>query len=104
MYSLNSHYGYAQSKRNHILQRREAAVVTLLLSSYHPIPVLWEKWKDQDSGKGSSVQTTLDTFSEADRIDQHYFRFLKKFTILKVFEHFASILMGEAVQLVDQLL
>lgn len=104
MYSLNSHHGYAQSKTDHILQRREAAVATLLLSSSHPITVPWEKWKYHYSGKGSSVQTGLDTPQKADHIDQHYFRFPKNCTILKGFDHFAPILTGEAVQLVDQLL
>lgn len=93
-----------QSKTDHILQRREAAVTTPLLSLSHPIPAPWEKWKDQYSGKGFSVQTSLDTPHKADRIDQHYFRFPKNCTILKGFDNFALVLMGEAVQLVDRLL
>ncbi|KAM6136930.1 LOW QUALITY PROTEIN: EF-hand calcium-binding domain-containing protein 6 [Pterocles gutturalis] len=76
----------------------------LLNCVVHPTLVPWEKRKDQRSGKGSSLQTILDTSSKADHIDQHYFRFLKNRTILKAFEHLASILMGEAVQLTDQLL
>lgn len=87
-----------------IIRKERSLSCHLFASAGHPIPVPSEVRKDRHSGEGSSAKAGLGIPTKKDRIDPHYFRSAKRCALLKVFEHLASILMGEAAQLADQLL